>query len=801
MKPFSLILLVALALPGLALAAPTAPDHAAGMARSLALFKSDILPLLKRNCNDCHGGEKIRAGLNLNTREGLLKGGDTGPAAIPGNSSDSLLIALIEHRQEPFMPKSDEKFLDAEQIAIFARWINTGAAYTGPILDPEQAAASDGPMIVTDEDRDFWSFRPLANPVPPQQYNASWSRGAIDDFIAEKHESEGISPSPEASPEKLLRRIHFDLTGLSPTLNELNDFEAALRSPQGKERAYEDLVDSLLASPRFGEKWARHWLDVARFAESHGFEQDYDRPYAYHYRDFVIRAFNEDVPYDRFVKWQIAGDELAPNESLARTATGFLGAGVFPTQLTEKEFESARYDELDDMAATTGTAFLGLTIGCARCHDHKYDPIPVNDYYRLLSTFTTTIRSEIFLPADPAAAARELASWEAKQTSLTSALEKAEFEADRKKAAADLKKHLDAKPPPGTAMVQVTGEGYPKTKHHADARGFPHFYPETFHLTRGDVLQKGEVAEPGFLQVLLREDASESRWRVEPPEGARYSGRRTALANWITDTELGAGHLLARVIVNRLWHHHFGRGLVATPSDFGLQGARPTHPELLDYLAGELIENGWRLKPIHKQILLSATWRQAATPNPAFAKVDPDNRYLWRFTPRRLEAESLRDSLLALGGRLDTTMYGPGSLDAGSPRRSIYLFIKRSELIPMMQVFDTPEPLVGQGSRPSTTISHQALVIMNNSDVRAWIDGFAARLDEAAPDSLEKAVTRAYRIALGRAPTPTEHQQATAFLEDQLIDYKHAARPDARLHALGDFCQILVSLNEFAFIE
>ncbi|MGH7130121.1 MAG: DUF1549 and DUF1553 domain-containing protein, partial [Planctomycetaceae bacterium] len=340
---------------------------------------------------------------------------------------------------------------------------------------------------------------------------------------------------------------------------------------------------------------------MARFAESHGYEQDYDRPHAYHYRDFLIRAFNADMPYDRFVRWQLAGDELAPGDPLAMTATGFLGAGVFPTQLTEQEFESARYDELDDMTATTGVAFLGLSIGCARCHDHKFDPIPTRDYYRLAATFTTTIRSEIDLVLEPGGE---------------------------------------------PVKVMVASEGFPHMKHHADERGFPHFYEKTFFLQRGDVHQKDGAATQGFLQVLMRGEHQPSHWQIEPPDDwTRTSFRRAALANWITDPQHGAGHLAARVMVNRLWQHHFGRGIVATPNDFGMQGERPTHPELLDWLAAELIgsaefgvrnaelsgnaecgvENAelekthsalrtphsWSLKRLHRLIMTSAVYMQS----------------------------------------------------------------------------------------------------------------------------------------------------------------------------------------------
>ncbi|MCA9218708.1 MAG: DUF1553 domain-containing protein, partial [Planctomycetales bacterium] len=823
-------------------------------------------------------------------------------------------------------------------------------------------------------------------------------------------------------------------------------------------RAYEKLIDRLLESPHYGERWGRHWLDVARFAESHGFEQDYDRPHAYHYRDFVIRALNDDMPYDQFVRWQLAGDEIAPDNPLAMMATGFLGAGVFPTQLTEKEFEPARYDELDDMVSTMGTSMLGLTVGCARCHDHKFDPVPMADYYRLIATFATTIRSNIELELDPEATREALAAWQREHEPLAAELAKFEREqlparfdawlADRDKESSEftadwmvldlsefksrdgatltkqadgsllasgknpdfdqytltattqlrnitairlealahdsfvkggpgrasngnmglgnftvrieplsgsepaqtiklvdpratfqqntgnlsiaasiddnpktgwavdpqfgkdhaavfhaeqpfgfdggtkltitlqfnvnnqhnigrprlslstapapvgldgksesqavvellrlldgdarptaeqrekliawyrtldpewrklqqrVADHLAAKPQPKMTTVMVASEGVKPIPHHADGRGFPHFYKETFFLQRGDVNQKQGVAPTGFLQALMRspESASESElstaerlsaevshWQVEPPEGWRTSYRRRALANWITDTEYGAGHLLARVIVNRVWHHHFGHGIVATPNDFGYQGQRPTYPELLDWLASQLIADGWRLKSLHKRMMTSAAYMQTGEFDSEDSRIDPDNHYFWRYEPQRLEAEVIRDAMLAVGGRLDATQFGPGSLDPNMNRRSIYFMIKRSRLVPMMQIFDAPEPLVSVGNRPATTIAPQALHFLNNDQVRSAARTLAARVHVA--DAPEVSIQRAYLTALAREPTAAEQSAAVAFVAKQMQSYQADGKQPAAELALADFCQVLLSLNEFIYID
>jgi hypothetical protein len=643
------------------------------------------------------------------------------------------------------MPKKAAKLPDAT-IAVIARWIDLGAPYDRPLVEGKAVAPKE--KVVTDHDRDFWSFRPLASVNPPGVRDQSWGRTPIDRFILAKLEGRGLRPNPPADRRALIRRVSFDLTGLPPTPEEVDVFVA---DPAAD--AYEKIVDRLLASPRFGERWARHWMDVARFGESHGYEQDYDRPFAYHYRDFLIKAINQDMPFDQFIRWQIAGDELEPSDPLAMAATGFLGAGPFPTQLTEAEFESARYEELNDMTATTGSAFLGLSVGCARCHDHKFDPIPAEDYYRMASAFTSTIRSEI-----------------------------------------DLTLAADTKP----TKVQVTAEGFPHTKHHADERGFPHFYPKTFVLNRGDVNQKKREASPGFLRTLMRDGRDESSWGgVPPPGGTRSAVRRASLARWMTDPEGGAGALAARVAVNRLWQHHFGRGIVDTPNDFGAQGAPPSHPELLEFLASELVKEGWRPKPIHKLMVTSSVYLQNNDFDETRAAIDRENVDLWRRAPARLEAEPIRDAILAVSGLLDDRMYGPGTLDERMRRRSIYFFIKRTQLIPTMMLFDWPEHLVSIGQRGTTTTASQALMFLNSKLGRDSAEGLAKRLTSG--DSKE-AMRQAYRIAYGREPTSVEVQIADGFLAEQTAAHERDGRPDPGRLALVDFCQALMGGSEFIYI-
>ena len=719
------------------------PDHAIRMQQGLALFKEKVRPALVRHCLVCHGGKSTKGDLDLSDRKPLVDSG-----VLEGGGKESRLSALIRHADEPHMPQKAPKLSDAT-IADIVRWIDLGAPYDRPLVDRAAVVArpAAGP---TERGRTFWSFRPLAAFQPSPVSDEAWIRTPIDRSILGALESHGLKPNPPADRRTLIRRVSFDLTGLPPTPEEIDAFVID-PSPD----AYEHLVDRLLASPHFGERYAPHWMDVARFAESHGYEQDYDRPYAYHYRDFLIKAFNGDMPYDQFVRWQLAGDELAPGDPLAMAATGFLGAGPFPTQLTEAEFESARYNELDDMVATTGSAVLGLSVGCARCHDHKYDPISSDDYYRLAAVFTTTIRSEVDVVLGGGAA---------------------------------------------PTKVQVTAEGYPHTKHHADDRGFPHYYPKTYFLRRGDVAQKLGEAMPGVLPILAAGGKDLARWKVERTTASRAGARfqRAALAAWLTDPDSGAGPLAARAIVNRVWQHHFGRGIVATPNDFGAQGSRPSHPELLDSLASTLIANGWRLKPIHRLIVTSTVYMQDGRYDEARAAIDRENVFHWRTTPRRLEAEPIRDAMLAVAGRLDRRMYGPGSLDPAMPRRSAYFSIKRSRLVPMMMLFDWPEHLVSIGQRGTTTTAPQALSFLNSTLARHCGEGLATRV--AAGGDSTVAVSLAYRLAFGRDPTRAEAQLAAEFLSAQRSAYARDGRPDPDRSALVDFCQAMIGMNEFIYI-
>ncbi|MDG2383289.1 MAG: PSD1 and planctomycete cytochrome C domain-containing protein [Pirellulaceae bacterium] len=725
-------------------------NHAENMKQGTRIFKEDVRAILTEHCVKCHNAKSAKADFDLSSRTALVASGHLGDSA-----ENSPLLKLVQHREEPHMPLKAPK-LAAEEIDAIARWIDLGAPYAQPLIAGRTEPAT---TRITEDDRNFWSFAPLERPAVPHVVDSDWCRTAIDHFILSRLRDEEIAPNPCTQPQLLIRRAYYGLLGLPPTTQEIDQF-----TRDSSPAAYDRLIVRLLNSRHYGERWARHWLDIARFAESTGFEHDDDRPHAYHYRDFVIKAFNQDLPFDQFIRWQLAGDELAPDNPLAMMATGFLGAGPSVSQLTEAEFESARYDEIDDMVTNTGIAFLGLSIGCARCHDHKYDPIPAADYYAVAATFAKTVRSEVEMPVEPASPA---------------------------------------------VPVQITADGFTPIRNHAHDRGYPYFYEHVHFLRRGDVDQKEQVCQPGFVQVLQRGNPLHKGWQVQIPAGWKRSDfHRATLAGWITDPNHGAGHLAARVIVNRLWQHHFGQGLVATPNDFGLQGERPTHPALLDWLACELIDHQWSLKHIHRLIMNSAVYCQNDSFDEVRGKLDPGNLLHWRRSPRRLEAEAIRDAMLFVSGQLDTTMYGPGSLDERMRRRSIYFTIKRSKLIPTMMLFDWPEHLVSIGQRPVTTTAPQALSFMNNNNTRSQAESFADYLQSkylpikaGQPVNWQQAIEQTYRIAYARPVSSAEATQATAFLNRQLALYDQAEATTGVRLALTDFSQMIFSSSEFLYIR
>ncbi len=762
-------------------------------------------------------------GLTLDTEAGLRKGGGRGRAVVPGQPDRSLLLQAVAGTHPTLKMPPGGKLAPAE-VALLRDWIQAGAVL--PSASSERGRAA------------HWAFQPLQKPVIPRVKNRGWVRNPIDAFILRRLEAKGLTPNAAADRRTLIRRVTFDLTGLPPTPEEVGQFVNDRTSD-----AYPRLVDRLLASPAYGERWGRHWLDLARYADSDGYEADKDRPEAWPYRDFVIKALNEDLPYRTFIRWQLAGDEYAPDNPAAVAATGFLAAGPYVIPVpsdTEHNKLRYRYDDLDNMLSTTSSAMLGLTVGCARCHDHKYDPIPTRDYYQMLAAFTSTERRVASLVRPQ----RELDQWVAEEkTRLRNAkidrlplsdeekrllrlpsffffvsqarlykeygkqLEVSDAEL-RDSLSPELVRKLEALEKAAKAAPQPA-KGEPA---HAliltDTGPAP---AASYLLRRGEVDEAKEPVSPGFLQVLEHGRTPAEYLIAAAAPGAATTRRRMALAEWMTDTEHGAGQLLARVIVNRLWQHHFGEGLVRTPGDFGLQGEHPTHPELLDWLAGALIRNGWRLKPLHRLMALSAAYQQGDGLDARRAAIDPENRLWWRRRPLRLEAEVLRDATLAVSGGLNRRMYGPAfrpripkeaiatrSGDAyptdikDSPDlqcRSVYAFIKRSVNQPLMEVFDAPEATAACSRRVVSTVPTQALALLNDPFIREQAEQFAQRASREAGGDAAARVRRAYLLALGRTPTTAEAERAARFLR----------QGDAR--ALADFCHVLLTLNEFIYVD
>lgn len=726
---------------------------------------------------------------------------------------------------------------------------------------------------ITPEDRAYWAFQKVNSPTAPKVKDSHWVRNPIDAFVLSKLEKAGIQPSPPADKITLLRRAYLDLTGLPPTPQEVDAFLADKSS-----RAFSKAVDRLLDSPQYGERWARHWLDLARYAESDGFKSDETRPNAWRYRDYVINSFNADKPYDRFVCEQIAGDELWPNDPQVRVATAF--NRHYPDESNARNLWQRRQEILNDITDATTSVFMGLTCSCARCHDHKYDPILQADYYRIQAFFANTAaKDDIPLVNEKALADyhEKRAKWENDTREIRnemSAIEKPRRDAlvkeyfdkyppeiqamlkkpvnelnpmDRwlvwkanqylgpeshefvgatstvmsgvKPAARDhwnsLKKELDkfsmSRPddlPIGSALVDISCNA-----------------PKTFVLSRGVFDQPRAEVQPGFLSVLDTNDA-----KIIPPKNLNSTGRRTALAKILVDPK---NPLTARVMANRIWGWHFGSGIVATPSDFGTRGERPTHPELLDWLASEFVKSGWSIKHMHRLILNSSAWQQSSGYREMAAKADPDDKLLWRFPRQRLEGETIRDSALSVAGLLNPAMGGPSvfpELPAGMPapmggwkvstkadqrhRRSVYIFVRRNVRYPMFDAFDEPDPHESCPRRNVTTSPVQALTLLNSQLTLEWAEGFAGRVLETTGTSVDKEIDTAFRLAYGRQPDAEETVASKKFFESQReIIAERQSKGDSlalppklpastdRVGAatLVDFCHTLLNMDEFVY--
>jgi hypothetical protein len=657
-----------------------------------------------------------------------------------------------------------------------------------------------------------WAFQPIAHPdVPAAEAGAcSDARNPIDAFLDHDRAVEGLTPAPEADGRTLIRRLTFDLVGMPPTIDETEAFLADSRPD-----AYERLVDRLLASPHYGERWGRHWLDVVRYAETHGYERDDPKPNAWRYRDYVIRSVNADKSYDRFLVEQLAGDELPDASVETRIATGVHRLGLLDDEPADPVMD--RFDQLDDMVKTVGTTFLGITIHCARCHDHKFDPISQADYYRLVSFFTP---SKPYVRGDNTSISLSLAS-ESEQRRV------ADLNRGLDQQIASVKDRLGkipetdkaAREPLQKLILLLEGDrpaGLPM------ALGLTDQGPTaeaTRMLVRGDAHNPGGEVQPGYLWSLDRQPPT-----ISPGAAGATTGRRLALARWITDPE---NTLTARVIANRLWHYHFGRGIVGTPSDFGAMGEPPSHPELLDWLARRLEDSGWSLKSLHRLIATSAAYRRGGLWNAQAARLDPENTLLWRFTPRRLEAEPIRDAVLAVAGTLDRTQGGPSVMPAidkavlagqsrpgngwavsdprSAARRSVYVHIKRTLALPELEVLDAADPNDPCPRRSVTTTAPQALSMLNAGFMHEQAHAFAGRLAREAPADHDAQIDLAFRLALARLPEPAERAEAVEFLTEHEALVRRRPREEDRSdpagQALEAFCLVMLNSNEFVTVD
>jgi mono/diheme cytochrome c family protein len=854
----------------------------------------DVLPILLLRCTACHGAELQRNDLDLRSIAGLKQGGVNGPAAVSGDPDASPMIQRVERQECPPHGELLKYFVERPsetEVETLRNWIAAGMIEEEV---PEEVLSGMPDRHVTDEHRQHWAFQPLPKEIPVPEFAGVELAQPIDAFIYRRLVEEGLDFSPPASKTELIRRVYLDLTGIPPTLEELDRWE---QHPSGD--WYAEMVEHLLASPRYGERWGRYWLDVAGYADSEGgTDADPVREFAWKYRDYVIRSFNDDKPWDRFLLEQLAGDELADYSTPEAVtdevvdnliATGFLRMGVDETGSRTMNFVPERLGLISNALDVVSTGMMGLTMECARCHSHKYDPIPQTDYYRFKAIFQgafdehdwmswKTRQLDVATPEmiaehkevnskldgeikelnkQRAAAIKELQDryYEENWPKLSEELQEEITEARKARAGRRTLRQneliqryeteirpteevlVEKHPELGETLAELDERIAdleervlpPLTIRALWDRGRP---SPTYVLIRGEHNRPGRLVGPGVPSVLTD---SETPFKAAPPwEGADSTGRRLALARWLADPD---HPLTARVLVNRVWHHHFGRGIVKTLDNFGKQGAEPTHPELLDWLAREFVNRGWSLKSLHRMILLSRTYRQSSSPtggSPASAgndapashdddpmQTDPENKLLSRMTLRRLDAEALRDSLLAVSGCLDDRMYGPPSPvevradglimeqtpRVGQYRRSVYLRLRRTEMPSLLSNFDYPEMQPNCNERTTSTVSTQSLILLNNARIHELAGCFADRILESVPDAGsigdDEMVRLVYRSAYSRSPTPEELEEAVQAWTKLREGWVSSGMEEAEANrlALASFCHTILNSAEFVYVD
>lgn len=791
----------------------TCVDAASPTPESLNFFENNIRPLLLKRCIKCHGTKKAESGLQVNSLGALLIGGDSGPALLPGKPDESLLITAIRHEDGYEMPPDDK--LDGADIDLLVRWIKEGAAWPQGMT-----LGKVGPQLrggrITDAEKAFWSFQPIRDPAPPEDDTDKWSLNDLDRFVLSRLKNSKLSPRSPADKRTLLRRATFDLTGLPPTPGEIEAFLDDT-SPD----AFAKVIDRLLVSQAYGERWGRHWLDVVRYADTAGETADFPTPLSWKYRNWVIDALNADKPYDEFIREQIAGDLMAKQQAKIteeqyrsmHIATGFIAIS------RRFGFDSENYHNLtiQDTIDTLGQSVLGLTLGCARCHDHKFDPVNRQDYYAFYGMFESTRYSfpgseEKKRPYDlvpavlPARAQALKADYDSKVAAIEAMIKEQQAirEAQQKVM------------PDNNPIIVATNKRLNELSQQRDTLKWTAPYEMIYGVVdqdqpknskiqiRGDILKLGEEVPRRNLEILGGHTISN-----ESGSG------RLELAEWLTSAD---NPLTARVIANRLWQYHFGRGLVGTENDFGTRGEAPTNPELLDWLARRLQENGWSLKSLHRLIMSSATYQQSSAFDQQAAEIDPESRMLWRFPRRRLSAEEIRDALLFISGDLDSTMgeehpfpeVGQWNFTQHSPfygvyetnRRSVYLMQQRLKRHPFLALFDGADPNASTPNRILTSVPTQALYLMNNQFVHERSGSYAQKLIRNSKNEIER-VRAAYQSILSRTPDQNELAAGLQFLSlyRKKLQMGDIAPEIAERTSLAGFLRTLFVRNEFLFVD
>ena len=778
-----------------------------GATRAIALtpseitfFENNVRPLLDSKCYSCHSAraEKVKGGLRLDSREDVLKGGDNGPVIVPGKPDESPLVIAVRYTDEDLqMPPKGKKLSDKE-IATLEKWVQMGAPDPRE-SKPAYAKSTDG--------KDHWAWQPLKEPPVPAVKNTKWVKNPVDNFILAKLEALSLQPNGSADKRALIRRAYFDVIGLPPTPEQVEAFLAD-NSP----KAFEKVVDDLLASPHYGERWARHWLDTARYSDTKGevrrFREDPENPHAYLYRDYVIKSFNEDKPYNEFILEQIAADQLpqTKQDKSLLVALDFLTVG--------DHFMGMRNDVLNDQIDVVTKGFLGLTVSCARCHDHKFDPIPQKDYYSLHGIFASSMEPTVLPVIESIQETPDFLDYQKQLKALLEEQDQLETEfvalrrdPNRDREAIRQLQRRQGQNVKALSTLEMTHPGAPKRAMAVQDASRP---KDSNLLIRGEAGNRGPVVPRQFLEVL----SLDTRKRFTQGSG------RLELARAIADPK---NPMTARVMVNRIWLKHFGEGFVSTPDDFGTMAEAPSHPELLDYLASEFIKHDWSLKQLHRTILLSATWQQSTKNNPRHAEADPFNRLLWRQNMRRLELEPIRDALLAISGVLDPELYGKPfdmTTAAQTPRRTIYARVDRQRLPESFVYFDFASPDLSTGRRHITTVPQQTLFFMNNPMVIELAKKLVAREDFLALKNDEARVQRLYMLLYQRMPEPEEVELGINFLNDMptpTVADTNLDRPKARpnqnrnanrrsptkapLTAWQEYAQALLQANEFIFVQ